>query len=145
MKNILLLACILSNTYAIGQTTSATPFKGATVISVPFTGSAGQSLQRIAKVFVQQGFGIERMDTTLGYFDTAPRAYGQLSPAVFLYHVVAKNTVEITGQYQVKVGLQTISSPMQWTKSNLTQDKQCFLRAQEVAESYSPTLQYSTR
>lgn len=142
MKTLLLLGvCFLLTVPVLGQG-QAQVFKGANTILVQTSDSANTALTKMARLFVQQGFTIDKLDQSLGYLTTTGKTYGQISPAVFTYKVVAQPSASgtvlvVTGEYIVQAGLRSITSPMHWYKGNLTQDKQCFLHAQEVANAYS--------
>lgn len=141
MKQILLLLLVFIGRVSFAQTTASAPFKGANVILVQTSDSASTALMNAARVFVAQGFVIDKLDKELNYLTTQGKPVGQLSPAVYTYKVVAAPgpsgaTLRITGEYTVPVGLRSITSSMHWYKGNMTQDKACFNNADNAAKAY---------
>jgi hypothetical protein len=141
MRN-LLLACFLSFSVCASAQTAASPFKGANIILIQTPDSASAALKKMAGAFLLAGFVPDKLDTELGYLTTQPKSFGQMTPAVFTYKVVARANppggaiLELSGEYTVPLGLRSLTSSMHWYKGNLTQDKACFNEAEKAAKAY---------
>ncbi|TGE05553.1 hypothetical protein [Hymenobacter fodinae] len=156
MKRLVILSALLASTGIVAKQTPLTvnskePFKGANIIVIQAPDSASVALQKFARVLVEQGFSVDKLDLKIGYLTTAPRPYGQISPAEYTYRAVVSpsttgSTLAVTGSYTVVVGLRKMSEDMFWAKGNLTQGKQCFTTIEKATKAYpSGSILYSKK